>query len=432
MAERGIVKMSLRELKRLHVIHKVLDKKLKQVEAADILDLSKRQIKRIVKRVREEGDTGITHKSRGKSSNKAIPKKVKAKVIKLYEKKYWDFGPTFACEKLYEFHDISISDETLRLWLLGEGKQDWQRKGRKHRQWRQRKEYFGEMVQMDGSHHDWLEGRGPELVLMDYVDDATGAAFGRFYDYEGTMPAMDSFHRYMKKYGLPQSIYLDKHPTYKSTKKLTIEEQLRNEEPMSQFGRAMKELGVEVMHANSPQAKGRVERKFGVFQDRLIKEMRLAGIKTKEEANEFLKGYLPKHNKRFSVPALKKEDLHNKELPSEKELKKILCIKTRRSFRKDSVIRHNNRFYQLKDLPRKRIKSVFVEDRLDGSMWVRNNGSYLKYKEIDPALITKPVVDKKPRFEKPRKIYIPPKDHPWKKFRLRGSLRFNDSKEKRN
>ena len=429
MAKRGIIKMSQRELKRLHVIHKVLDKKLKQVEAADILDLSNRQIKRIVKRVREEGDDGVTHKSRGRSSNKAISKKVKAKVIKLYNKKYWDFGPTFASEKLYEFHDISISDETLRLWLLGERKHDWQRKGRKHRQWRQRKEYFGEMVQMDGSPHDWLEGRGPEIVFMGYVDDATGTAFGRFYDYEGTMPAMDSFHRYIKKYGLPQSIYLDKHSTYKSTKKLTIEEQLRNEEPMSQFEKAMKELRVRVIHANSPQAKGRVERGFETHQDRLIKEMRLAGIKTKDAANEFLEKYLPKHNKRFSIPPLKEEDLHRKKIPPEKELKKILCIKTKRGVRNDSVIRHNNRFYQLKDLPRRRIKSVFVEDRLDGSMWVRNNGSYLKYKEIDPALITRQVVDKKQGFKKPRKVYISPKDHPWKKFRLRGSLKFNNGKE---
>ena len=419
MAEGDVIKMDQRDRKRLCVIHKVLEKELKQFKAADFLGLSTRQIKRIVKRVREEGDRGLAHKSRGKPSNKAIPKKVKAKVIKLYEKEYGDFGPTFATEKLDEINGISISHETLRLWLLGEGKHDWQRKARPHRQWRQRKEQFGEMVQMDGSHHDWLEGRGPWLVFMGYVDDATSKAFGRFYDYEGTMPAMDSFHRYIKKYGLPQSIYLDKLSTYKSIKEPTIEEQLNNEEPMSQFERAMKELEVKVIHANSAQAKGRVERKFGVFQDRLVKEMRLAGIKTKDEANKFLESYLPKHNKRFSVPPLKKEDLHRKDIPSERELKKILCAKTRRSLRKDSVIRHNNRFYLLKDLPRRRIKSVFVEDRLDGSMWVRNNGSYLKYKEITPVLITRPPVRKKPR-----KVCIPPADHPWRKFTFGHSHRF--------
>ena len=419
MAEKDIIKMSQRELTRLHVIHKVLEGKLKQVDAVDILDLSDRQIKRIVKRVREEGDGGITHKSRGKPSHRAIPKKVKAKVMKLYEKEYRDFGPTLASEKLYERDKIKVDHNTLRCWLIEEHKHNWQRKARPHRQWRQRKEQFGQMVQMDGSRHDWLEGRGPWLVFMGYVDDATGNAFGRFYDYEGTMPAMDSFRRYIKKYGLPQSIYLDRHPTYKSTKKQTIEEELENEESLSQFEKAMKELGVQVIHANSPQAKGRIERKFGVFQDRLIKEMRLAGIKSKDEANNFLEGYLPKHNQRFSVPPLKEEDLHRKEIPSERELKKILCVKTKRHLRKDSVIRHNDKFYLFKNLPRRRISSVIVEDRLDGSMWVRNNGSYLKYKEIDPALIPRPSASKKPR-----KAYIPPADHPWKKFRFGHSHRF--------
>lgn len=415
MAGEDIIMMSQRELGRLHIIHKVLDKKLKEVDAAEILVLSDRQIRRMVKRVRDEGDSGITHRSRGRSSNKAIPKKVKAKVITLYREKYWDFGPTFASEKLYEIDGIKISHETLRLWLISEGKQDWQRKARPHRQWRQRKEYFGQMVQMDGSHHDWLEGRGPELVFMGYVDDATGKAFGRFYDYEGTMPAMDSFRRYIKKYGLPQSIYVDKHSTYKSPKKQTIEEQLRNEEPMSQFERALNELGVKVIHANSPEAKGRIERKFGVFQDRLIKELRLAGIKSKDEANKFLEGYLPKHNRRFVVPALKEGDLHRKDLPGEKELKKILCIKTKRGFRKDSVIRHNNKFYQIKDLPNRSISSVIVEDRLDGSMHIRNNGSYFKYKEIDLAFMARAVVIKPTKAREARKIYTPAKDHPWKK-----------------
>ena len=419
MAEGDVIKMDQRDRKRLRVIYKVLEKELKQVRAADLLGLSTRQIKRIVKRVREEGDSGIVHKSRGKPSNKAIPKKVKDKILKIYEKEYGDFGPTFASEKFYERNGISVNDETLRLWLLGEGKYDWQRKARPHRQWRQRKEQFGEMVQMDGSHHDWLEGRGPWLVFMGYVDDATGNFFARFYDYEGTLPAMDSFHRYIKKYGLPQSIYLDNLATYKSIKEPTIEEQLNNEEPMSQFERAMKELEVRVIHANSAQAKGRIERKFGVFQDRLIKEMRLAGIKTKDEANEFLESYLPKHNERFSVPPLEEGDLHRKDIPSERELKKILCVKTKRSLRKDSVIRHNDKFYLLKKLPRRRIKSVFVEDRLDGSMWVRNNGSYLKYKEIDPVLITRPV-----SIKKPRKVYIPPADHPWRKFTFGHSHRF--------
>ena len=158
-----------------------------------------------------------------------------------------------------------MDHETLRRWLRSERKWEWQRRRKKHKEWRQRKDYFGEMLQIDGSHHDWLEGRGPELVLMGYIDDATGIVYGRFYPYEGTMPAMDSFLRYIKKYGIPQSVYLDKHTTYKSPKKQSIEEQLRGEESMSQFERAMKELGVIMIYVGSPQAKGRIERLFGTF-----------------------------------------------------------------------------------------------------------------------------------------------------------------------
>ena len=387
-----------------------------QKKAAEIIGVSERQTGRLIKRVKEEGDVGIIHRLRGKPGNRAIDDEVKATIMDLYSEKYWDFGPTFATEKLQELDDITVNHETLRLWLVGEDRREWQRKARPHRQWRQRKDYLGEMVQMDGSHHDWLEGRGPWLVLMGYVDDATGITFGRFYDYEGTMPAMDSLYRYILKYGIPQSIYIDKHTTYKSPKKQTIEEQLRNVIPLTQFGRAAKELGIIVIYANSAPAKGRVERGFGTHQDRLVKEMRLAGIKTGDEANEFLEWYLPKHNRKFSISPAKKANLHRKS-PGKKELKKILCRKTERHLRKDAVIEHNKKFYQVEDIPRKRIKTVMVEDRLDGSMHVRNNGSYFKYREIAPELIRRAEPSKKIR-NRARKIYIPPRDHPWRQFKI--------------
>ena len=201
------------------MIRKVLEKVIKQVEAAKILSLSYRQIQRCVQRVKVEGDKGIVHKSRGRASNRRLADRVKERVIKLYRKRYKGFGPTLASEKLLEREGLKVSDETLRKWLLESG--DWKRVRRKrvHRQWRERKEHLGEMVQMDGSHHDWFEGRGPECVLMGYIDDATGEAFGRFYEYEGTMPAMDSFRRYIQRWGIPLSVYLDKHTTYKSPAK---------------------------------------------------------------------------------------------------------------------------------------------------------------------------------------------------------------------
>ena len=265
------ITMSREELRRVHIVKQAIGRVITQKKAAELMELSYRQTKRLVKRVREEGEKGIIHRLRGRRGNRRIAEEVKRRALALHREKYADFGPTLASEKLSKLHGIEVSDETLRGWLRAEGRYEWQRKRKKHREWRQRKEHCGEMVQVDGSHHDWLEGRGPQLVLMAYVDDATGGVYGRFYDYEGTLPGMDSFLRYVKRYGIPQSLYLDRHTTYpqdpvdKSTKKQSIEEQLRGEEAKSQFERAVEELGVKVIHAYSPQAKGRVERQFGTF-----------------------------------------------------------------------------------------------------------------------------------------------------------------------
>jgi hypothetical protein len=416
MGGKDIIMASAEELRRLDIVKRALDGMISQKDGANVVGLSYRQMKRLVARVRVEGEAGIVHRLRGEPGNRAISEEVRAEVLELCSKRYWDFGPTLASEKLNEEYNIEVYHDTLRRWLLATDKEkwEWQRKARPHRQWRQRKDYFGEMTQVDGSHHDWLEGRGPWLVLMGYVDDATGTTFGRFYDYEGTMPAMDSLMRYIEKYGIPQIIYLDRHSTYKLTRKQTIEEQLRNVIPLTQFERAAKELGIIVIHAHSAPAKGRVERGFGTHQDRLVKEMRLAGIKTGDGANEFLGWYLPKHNRKFSIFPAKKANLHRKS-PGKKELKKILCTQTKRSLRKDSVIEHNKKFYQIKDVPRRRIKSVMVEDRLDGSVHVRNNGSYFKYSEIDPKLIRRAEPNKKV-CNRARKVYLPPKDHPWRRY----------------
>lgn len=201
-----MITMSRREAKRLHVIHQALDKKISQVSAAGLLGLSDRQIRRLIKRVRKEGDDGICHRSRGKASNHRIPRKVKERALKLYRQEYADFNLVHATEKLSEAHGIAINDETLRLWLNEAAIPYKKRRAKKHRQRRERKAHFGEMVQIDGSHHDWFEGRGPVCVFMGYIDDATGTVYGRFYDYEGTMPAMDSMKRYIKQCGIPQSV----------------------------------------------------------------------------------------------------------------------------------------------------------------------------------------------------------------------------------
>lgn len=246
-------------------------------------------------------------------------------------------------------------------------------------------------------------------MLMGYVDDATSRVYGRFYDYEGTLPAMDSFKRYVEKYGLPMSVYLDRHTTYKSPRKLTEWDEAEGIEFLSQFERALKELGVEVIHALSPQAKGRIERLFGVLQDRLVKEMRLRGIKTKEEANGFLEEYLLRYNERFEVCPANETDAHVK-LPRHVDLDRYLCIKTERTLRKDNTIALDGRLYQIEQ---RGGKKVVVEERIDGSMLMFSNGTSLTYKEITERP-RKEVVSKTDarKFNRSQK---PSKDHPWKK-----------------
>lgn len=413
MEEKDIVKMNIKELKRLNVISKVLDKRMIQAEAAATLSLSDRQIRRIVKKVREEGEVGIIHKSRGKPSNRILPPKIKESALKFYKKKYKDFGPTLAAEKLEELDSVCVNRETLRGWLIETGLWEAKRKSREHRKWRERKEYFGQMVLLDGSHHDWLESRGEELVLMGYIDDATGIYHGKFYDYEGTLPALDSLKEYIKKYGIPLSIYLDKHSTYLINRKLTIEEELKGiQKPLTQFERACKELGIEVIHANSPQAKGRIEREFGVLQDRLVKEMRLAGVNTKEQANDFLPRYLAKRNEWFSVKPAKEDDLHTP-VPAHINLEQVLCIKKQRRLRDDNTISFDGSLYLIED--RLTAKTVTVEQRTDGSIHLNSNGKYLNYRQVESLPKTNLV---EPIIQSARKPYIPPADHPWRNFSL--------------
>jgi hypothetical protein len=414
MAPKDIFTMSNRELQRLELVERVLKDELKQVEAAEYLDLSTRQINRIVQRVREEGKRGVIHRLRGRESNRKLSDELREKVLKLYAAKYKGFGPLLASEKLAELDKIKLSDETLRKWLLSDGQWEKSRKGRKHRQRRERKARLGEMVQMDGSHHDWLEGRGPELVLMGYIDDATGRMYCQFYEYEGTIPAMDSFKRYVRKYGLPQIVYLDKHSTYKSWAKLTVAEELEGTEKQSQFGRALAELGVKLIFADSPQAKGRVERLFKTLQDRLIKEMRLKGIRTLEEANAFLEWYLPVFNRRFNVVAREKGNLHRK-VPKGLSLERVLRIKDKRVVQNDFTISYEGKVYQI--YSEVNTKRVSIEERLNKTICLYDGDRRLKYKEI-PFRPQRCWQKKETGYEKAGKQWIPPKDHPWRRYQI--------------
>lgn len=408
MAEKDKIIMRQKELSRLYVIRQAIDKAITQDRAADILGLTGRQVRRIIRSIRKEGDAGICHKSRGKQSHNRIADKIKDKATTLCRDTYKEFGPTHAGEKLLTVHKIKVSVETLRGWFQEKHIFYKSRKKRPHRQWRERKAHRGEMVQMDGSHHDWFEGRGPLCVLMGYVDDATGSVYARLYEYEGTLPAMDGFKRYIRLYGLPQSVYLDRHTTYKSPAKQTIEEELNDIWPMSHFEKSMAELGVKVIHAYSPQAKGRVERLFETFQDRVVKEMRLAGVANITEGNAFLDGYLSEYNGKYAIEAAQKADFH-RPVVDKRALDTILSIKTDRSLRNDFTIAHNKKLYQIKN--NIQAKKVTVEERTDGTMRIIHNGQRLKYQEIITHPKQKKKSAKKLNF---KRSWKPSKSHPWK------------------
>ena len=404
--------MSVKELRRVHVIRQTMEKQLTQVKAGALLGLTPRHIRRLLARVAQAGDQGLAHRGRGKPSNRRILEQVKTKALQLCEKQYGDFGPTLAAEQLAKRHGITLSDETLRGWLLATGVTHFQRRTRPHRAWRERKAHRGELVQLDGSHHDWFEGRGPRCVLMAYIDDASSRVYARFYAYEGTIPAMDSFTRYVTQYGIPLAIYADKHSTYQSPASPTVEEQLAGVTPTSQFGRAWGELGVELIPAHSPQAKGRVERLFQTVQDRVIKEMRLAEVSTLEAANRFLERYLPIHNRRFTVQPAQAADLHRPR-PAHRELDRILCLKTPRCLRKDFTIAHQGGLYQIHETVR--TSQVLVEELGDGTMRITHQGRALGVH----AITSRPMKAAEAKtVPQPRRPVTPKPDHPWRR-RLR-------------
>ena len=404
--------MSVKEFRRVHVLRQAMEKQLTQAKAGSLLGLTARQVRRLLQRLRAEGDAGLVHRGRGQPSNRRIPAPVKATVLRLYETRYGDFGPTLAAEKLAEHHGITISDETLRQWLRARGIDHFMRRTRPHRVWRARRAHRGELVQLDGSHHDWFEGRGPQCVLMAYIDDASSRVYARFYDYEGTIPAMDSFGRYVTRYGLPLAIYADKHTTYQSPAKPTVEEQLAGAEPTSPCGRALGELGVELIPAHSPQAKGRIERLFKTFQDRVIKEMRLAGVTTLDEANRFLARYLPIYNRRFAVQPVQPADLHRAR-PARRDLDRILSLHTTRVLRRDWTLAHHGQLYQVQT--NVRATHVLVEERIDGSMRITHHGRALDYHVITARPMKAATVL---TVHPARRPVTPARDHPWRR-RLR-------------
>ncbi|MBF0387835.1 MAG: ISNCY family transposase [Candidatus Omnitrophica bacterium] len=405
-----MIMVKAEELKRYQVVGKIFDKNINQQEAASLLGITDRQVRRLVRRVRFEGERGVVHRSRGRKGRRRIAEAVRVRILDLYKERYQGFGPTLASEKLWELDHVRVSDETLRLWLITEGLWTAGRRGKlKDRSWRARKDKFGEMVQMDGSHHAWLEDRGPKLVLMGYIDDATSTFHGNFFEYEGTKPAMGGLRSYAGQYGLPGQVYLDKHSTYKNNNKRCANWTFEDKESLTQFERACRQLGIEVIHANSPQAKGRIERVFRTLQDRLVKEMRLRGIKTLEEANRFLEEYLPKFNAKFAVEARLAGDFHR---PVDRSIKidEILSVQVEHVLRNDRTVLHDRKLYQV--LKKTRARRVVVFEYLDGQMAVKHDGSRLPFKAIEQRPVPVPAL-KPPHKFKRRNWQYRRKNSPW-------------------
>lgn len=415
-----IIQMSRKEIDRLGVIREVMNKRTKQKEAARMLSLSTRQVRRIIRKVIIHGEIAVVHGNRGKPSPRKFPQGFKEKVMQAVRKKYYDFGPSFAAEKLEETDNLPVNRETLRGWMM-EGHLWVPRKLRKQGEihcWRKRKECFGEMVQTDGSVHDWLEGRGPAMVLMGYIDDATGGVFSKFYPAETTEAAMKSFKEYIEEYGIPESLYFDRHSIYKTTRQPNLEEQLKGQLPKTQFEMALDFLSVEAIHAHSPQAKGRIERLFRTFQDRLIKEMRLAGIDNLAGANNFLKEYLPKYNCIFAIPAANPKNLH-KPVPADMDLVWVFALREERIISKDFLVAWNNRAFLLSKPSMTLIKAkVTVLENLQGEIRIWLNNRYLKFTEITADTLRQ--IRERKRPAKPNgiktryKTWKPPIDHPWR------------------
>lgn len=410
--------MSRRELERVEVMGRVGSGDLQLQDAAVMLGLSYRQSKRVWRRYREGGAEGLKHGNAGRESNRGKPKKLRRRVLQLIREKYAGteqerFGPTLAAEHLAEEDGLEIDHETLRRWMLEAGLWSRRRRRQKHCQRRERKPHFGELVQLDGSFHDWLEERGPRGCLMTMVDDATSTTEARMGREETIWAAVGVLRAWIGKYGVPRALYTDWKNVYK--RRATSGEQLRGDVPETQFGRMCQKLGIEIIAASSPQAKGRVERNHGTHQDRLIKKLRRKQIASYEAANQYLEQeYLPQHNRRFAGAPAQPGDYHRRK-PKPQELRDIFRLESPRRISNDWVVRYEGRWLQLHPGSRRygptKSKALLC-DYEDGSVAVYYRGERIRFHEI--AGPVQPVAEPGPAKASLRVRRKAKPDHPWR------------------
>lgn len=421
MAEEHIT-LSRKEVDRLEVVQALHQRQLKQEDAARQLGVSVRQVKRLLRRYREAGAAGLVSRHRGKRPNNAIAQATREAILTLVRAHYADFGPTLASEKLLERDGYRVSAETLRQWMIAE--QLWQpRKRRQARihQRRPRRPCRGELVQIDGSPHDWFEGRGPTCSLIVFIDDATSALLAlRFAPAETTRAYMDTLTDYLQVHGRPVALYSDKHSIFRHNHP-------DHDGELTQFARALKTLDIAIIHANTPQAKGRVERANGTLQDRLVKEMRLEGISDIETANAWLPTFAELYNQRFATAPQNPIDSHRAVLHTPEEINLILSHHHTRTLSKNLTFQFSNREYQIQNVGkgyRLRRAKVTVCELASGDVIVLHKGHSLEYRLLARGELPAPLDDEKSVHQsverakaqqQQRPVYKPPPDHPWKR-----------------
>jgi len=428
--------MSMNEIKKLYVVQQVEDKKLTGSEAAQHVKLSLRQVRRLVAKYREKGAAGLMHGNRGRSANNRIDESVRVKIQALAEEEYQDYNDSHFTEELVEEHGVVVSRSTVRRIRRAIGqKSPRKHRSPRHRSRRERKPKAGMLLQADGSRHDWLEGRGPWLTLVGYIDDASNEVQGAlFREEEDAAGYFLGLRDVCLRRGIPAGVYADRHTIFQSPSKATIEQELAGEQPKSQFGRLLKELGIELIPAQSPQAKGRVERLWGTLQDRLVKALRKAGASSLDEANQVLKTYLPKFNQRFRVEPAQSETVYVP-WPKEFRAEDFFCFKHGRTVTNDNTLPFNGHRLQIPPGPKNSSyarKRVEVRQHLDGQLEVRYQDKRLaifapdileplRVNKFTPALgqtadIQKPQAEPKQKRSQ-SSVPKPAANHPWRQYK---------------
>lgn len=412
--------MSARELARVEVLSRVQAGSLSVRSAATLLGVSYRQAKRLRRRYRAEGAKGLKHQSAGRASNHARPAAERERAIALVREKYSGpgdvrFGPTLAAEHLASEDGITVHHDTLRRWMLTAGLWSRTRKRSPHRQRRERKAHFGELVQLDGSFHLWYETRASRGCLMNLVDDATGRTLARLGAQETIWAAVDVLRRWIETYGVPLALYTDWKNVY--VREPTAAEQATGAAPRTQFGRMCALLGIQIIAARSPQAKGRVERNHGTHQDRLVKKLRRLGIADAPAANAFLETtYLPEHNTRFAQAPASAEDFHRR-IPSRTTLDRVFQLEEARVLSNDWVVRYDTRYFQVARQSRQApVRStVVVREASDGAVELRYRGRLMQWTEIAAPVQPTPPAARTPLAPSPHRPARPSADHPWRR-----------------